>query len=119
MLHRPQVLFLDEPTIELDPLARHAVWERLLRLRQEAGTAVLGTTHDMEEAEQLCDELAILHDGRRVAAGRPAALKAAVGPGATLDDLFALQCGGTTEHGGRFADTRETRATARRLGRRE
>ncbi len=116
MLHRPQVLFLDEPTIGLDPLARHAVWERLQRLRQEAGTTVLLTTHDMDEAEHLCDELAILHEGRRVAGGRPAALKAAVGPGATLDDVFAHHCGGTIEHGGRFADTRETRATARRLG---
>ena len=116
MLHRPQVLFLDEPTIGLDPLARRAVWERLQTLRHDFGMTVLLTTHDMEEAEILCDRLAILHVGTLAATGEPAALRAAISPEATLSDVFARYCGGIIEHGGGFADTRETRATARRLG---
>jgi ABC-2 type transport system ATP-binding protein len=116
MLHRPQVLFLDEPTIGLDPLARHAVWDRLQSMRHDFEMTVLLTTHDMEEAEHLCDELAILHTGTLAVSGRPAELRAAISPTATLDDVFAYHCGGTIEQGGRFADTREARATARRLG---
>jgi ABC-2 type transport system ATP-binding protein len=116
MLHRPQVLFLDEPTIGLDPLARHAVWDRLQTLRHDFEMTVLLTTHDMEEAEHLCDELAILHTGTLAVSGRSAELRAAISPTATLDDVFAHHCGGTIEQGGRFADTREARATARRLG---
>ncbi|HET7042032.1 MAG TPA: ATP-binding cassette domain-containing protein, partial [Gemmatimonadales bacterium] len=75
LLHRPLVLFLDEPTIGLDPIARRSVWERLLASRREYGTTVLLTTHDMEEAEALCDTLAIMHRGRVAAEGAPAALK--------------------------------------------
>jgi ABC-2 type transport system ATP-binding protein len=116
MLHRPTVLFLDEPTIGLDPLARHAVWDRLRSLRQEFGMTVLLATHDMEEAESLCDALAILHAGRLAVTGAPAALRAATSPTATLDDVFARYCGGFIAQGGGFADTRETRVTARRLG---
>jgi ABC-2 type transport system ATP-binding protein len=116
MLHRPDLLFLDEPTIGLDPLARHAVWDRLQTLRRDFEITVLLTTHDMEEAEALCDELAILHAGRLAVSGRPAELRAAISPTATLDDVFARHCGGTIQQGGRFADTREARATAQRLG---
>ena len=54
-LHRPRVLFLDEPTVGLDPLARSAVWEQLLRLRDVYGTTIFLTTHAMDEADQLCD----------------------------------------------------------------
>ena len=116
MLHRPEVLFLDEPTIGLDPLARHAVWERLESLRREFNTTVLLTTHDMEEADRLCDELAILHSGALAVTGRPEELRAAISATATLDDVFAHYCGGTIEEGGRFTDIREARATARRVG---
>jgi ABC-2 type transport system ATP-binding protein len=116
MLHRPAVLFLDEPTIGLDPLARHAVWDRLRSLRRDFEMTVLLTTHDMEEAESLCGRLALLHAGRLAVTGRPAELRAAISPTATLDDVFAHHCGGTIAQGGRFADTRETRATAGRLG---
>jgi ABC-2 type transport system ATP-binding protein len=77
---------------------------------------VLLTTHDMEEAEVLCDELAILHAGVLAVSGRPEELRAAISATATLDDVFARWCGGTIEQGGGFAGTRETRATARRLG---
>lgn len=116
MLHRPSVLFLDEPTIGLDPLARHAVWERLQALRKDFGMTVLLTTHDMEEASRLCHELAILNAGRLVVQGKPKDLCAALSAAATLDDVFSHFCGGSIVHGGGFADTSETRVNARRLG---
>jgi ABC-2 type transport system ATP-binding protein len=116
MLHRPKVLFLDEPTIGLDPMARHAVWDRLLELRRDYGMTVLITTHDMEEADRLCDELAILHVGKIAVRGKPAELKAAAGPGATLDDVFVNASGGSINQGGDYRDIRQTRQTAQRLG---
>jgi ABC-2 type transport system ATP-binding protein len=117
MLHQPQVLFLDEPTVGLDPVARKAVWEHLEHLRIQAGMTIFLTTHYMEEAESLCDRVAIMHLGKVEALGTPAALKAATGiPGATLDDVFAHYTGNTLESGGSFRDTARTRRTARRLG---
>jgi ABC-2 type transport system ATP-binding protein len=116
MLHRPRVLFLDEPTIGLDPVARHSVWDRLRQLRREHGTTVLITTHDMEEADALCDELAILHAGRIAIVGRPAALRAGLGADATMDDVFAHYAGGGIREGGDFAGAARTRRTASRLG---
>jgi len=115
MLHQPTVLFLDEPTVGLDPLARRAVWERLEELRGQRGTAILITTHDMEEADALCDELGIMHQGRVAALGTPEALKDGIGAGATLDDVFAQIAGGTIEAGGSYRDVHRTRSTARRL----
>jgi len=116
MLHEPQVLFLDEPTIGLDPVARRAVWERLLELKHRSGMAILLTTHDMEEADELCDRLAIMHEGVVAADGRPAALKAELGPEATLDDVFIQTVGGSIVEGGDYRDIRRTRSAARRLG---
>ena len=116
MLHRPAVLFLDEPTIGLDPLARRAVWERLENLRGQWGTTVLITTHDMEEADVLCGEVALMHQGRIAALGAPEKLKREIGPDATLDDVFARVAGGTIETGGHYRDVRRARSTARRLG---
>ncbi|MGH7617653.1 MAG: ATP-binding cassette domain-containing protein [Gemmatimonadaceae bacterium] len=116
MLHHPAVLFLDEPTIGLDPIARHAVWERLKESRLRFSMTVLLTTHDMEEADLLCDELAIMHAGRIAAQGTPAALKAQAGPHATLDDVFIHVAGSTLVEGGTYRDTRSTRRTATRLG---
>ena len=92
MLHRPAVLFLDEPTIGLDPLARHAVWERLRSMRKDFNMTVLLTTHDMEEAESLCDVLEILHAGQLAVSGTPADLCTSMSPKATLDDVFAHYC---------------------------
>jgi ABC-2 type transport system ATP-binding protein len=116
MLHRPAVLFLDEPTIGLDPVARAAVWDRLRELQQRDGATVFLTTHDMEEADALCHALAILHQGRLAAHGTPASLKASVGAGATLGDVFAHYSGGAIEEGGVYRDVRATRSTIRRLG---
>jgi lipooligosaccharide transport system ATP-binding protein len=73
LISRPELVLLDEPTTGLDPQARHLVWERLYRLRDEGVTLVL-TTHYMDEAEQLCDRLFIIDGGRIVATGSPAAL---------------------------------------------
>jgi ABC-2 type transport system ATP-binding protein len=114
-LHRPAVLFLDEPTIGLDPVARHAVWEHLLDLRKRFGITVLLTTHDMEEADHLCDQLAILHKGRIAVSGKPADLKAQVSEHATLDDVFIHFSGGS-DQAGRLTDVSETRHVAQRLG---
>ncbi len=116
MLHRPRVLFLDEPTIGLDPVARHAVWDRLESLQSDFKMTVLITTHDMDEADELCDDLAILHLGKVAATGNPESLKAAVGSGATLDDVFAHFSGGSIQEGGSYRDVRSTRRTANRLG---
>jgi ABC-2 type transport system ATP-binding protein len=116
LLHEPAVLFLDEPTIGLDPLARRAVWERLLALKARGGTTILITTHDMEEADVLCDEVALMQRGVLAARGTPAELKRQVGPEATLDDVFAHFAGGSIDEGGTYRDVRRTRTTARRLG---
>jgi ABC-2 type transport system ATP-binding protein len=116
MLHRPAILFLDEPTIGLDPVARHAVWDRLLELRHNYGMTVLITTHDMEEAEMLCDSLAILHAGKIGVIGKPAELRAGLGDDATMDDVFAHYAGGLIHESGTFSDIAKTRRTAHRLG---
>jgi lipooligosaccharide transport system ATP-binding protein len=73
LMNRPELLILDEPTTGLDPAVRRALWERVRELRA-AGTTILLTTHYMEEAERLCDRLAILASGRVVTEGAPAAL---------------------------------------------
>ncbi len=116
MLHRPAVLFLDEPTVGLDPVARRAVWEHIRILRGELGTTVLLTTHYMEEADGLCDLVAIMDQGRVAAVGAPAALKAACGPGATLEEVFVDRVGHDLGNGGDYTDAVRTRRTARRLG---
>ena len=116
MLHRPTILFLDEPTIGLDPVARHTVWDRLLDLRRDYGMTVLITTHDMEEAELLCDNLAIMHTGKIGVVGKPAELRAGLGTEATMDDVFAHYAGGVIHESGTFSEVAQTRRTARRLG---
>jgi ABC-2 type transport system ATP-binding protein len=115
MLHRPQVLFLDEPTVGLDPNAKHSVWQRISELRQQLGTSVFMTTHDMEEADHLCDTIAFMHQGKLLASGSPAELKSALGPGASLDDVFIHYSGTSIAEGGTLRDVAQTRYTARRL----
>jgi lipooligosaccharide transport system ATP-binding protein len=70
LINEPQLLLLDEPTTGLDPQARHVLWDRLYRLKQQGVTLVL-TTHYMDEAEQLCDRLVVMDQGRIVAEGSP------------------------------------------------
>ncbi len=78
LVHSPEVLFLDEPTIGLDPQSRRTVWELLDRLRGETGLTVLLTTHYMDEAETLCDRIAIVDEGKIIALGTPGELKTMV-----------------------------------------
>ena len=73
LVNDPQIVFMDEPTTGLDPQARHLIWERMRRLTHEGKTLVL-TTHFMEEAERLCQRLAIMDHGRIIAQGSPRAL---------------------------------------------
>jgi len=70
LINEPEILLLDEPTTGLDPQARHVLWDRLFRLKQD-GVALIITTHYMDEAEQLCDRLAVMDHGRIVAEGSP------------------------------------------------
>jgi ABC-2 type transport system ATP-binding protein len=117
ILHQPLVLFLDEPTVGLDPLARAAVWEQVRQLRDNYGTTIVLTTHFMEEADNLCSRVAIMHQGRVIAIGTPAELKASLGKsGATLDEVFIHYTGDQLALGGSYRDVSRTRRTARRLG---
>jgi ABC-2 type transport system ATP-binding protein len=115
-LHRPALLVMDEPTVGLDPVARTAVWNHVGDLRQRLGTTILMTTHVMQEADMLCDRVGILHQGRLERVGTPSELKAAIGPDATLDDVFARVAGGDIETEGNYRDIRRTRRSARDHG---
>ena len=92
LIHRPEVLFLDEPTTGLDPASRQAMWEMIRDLQHSSGLTLFLTTHYMEEADELCDAIAICDHGEIVASGTPAKLKAAVG-GQTLEDVFIAYTG--------------------------
>ena len=92
IFHRPAVLFLDEPTAGLDPQSRLALWEILGELN-EAGQTILLTTHYMEEAEQLCDRVAIMDHGKILALDTPAALKQSVG----ADTIVTVKADGDTQ----------------------
>jgi ABC-2 type transport system ATP-binding protein len=87
LVNRPTVLVLDEPTVGLDPVARDGVWQRVEEMRDAFGMTVLVTTHYMEEADALCDRVALMHLGVIRASGTPDELKAAIGPDATLEDV--------------------------------
>ena len=92
LVHEPEVLFLDEPTTGLDPASRLTIWEELRRINGQ-GTTIFLTTQYLEEADQLCDRLAIIDDGKIVREGTPAALKAELserrgGGEVSLDDVF-------------------------------
>jgi ABC-2 type transport system ATP-binding protein len=92
LVHEPDVLFLDEPTTGLDPESRSALWRDLVRLREERQLTVLLTTHYLEEADRLCDRLAIVDHGRVVVTGTPADLKAEI-----HGDTVTLEVNGNTE----------------------
>jgi ABC-2 type transport system ATP-binding protein len=89
ILHRPRILFLDEPTAGLDPQSRLALWEILMELHAE-GQTILLTTHYMEEADELCDRVAIMDHGKVLALDTPAGLKASVG----ADTVVSVQADG-------------------------
>jgi ABC-2 type transport system ATP-binding protein len=89
LVHEPRILFLDEPTTGLDPVSRAAVWRMLRALKQRRSLTVLLTTHYLDEADQLCDRVAIVDRGRLVALDTPLALKASVPGKSVLDASFA------------------------------
>lgn len=117
LVSSPRLLILDEPTIGLDPVARSSVWDRISEIREATGMTVLVTTHYMDEAEQYCDRVALMHAGRIRALGTPAELEADLGPESTLDDVFRTVTGDRLENEeGGIRSVRATRRTARRLG---
>jgi ABC-2 type transport system ATP-binding protein len=79
LVNRPRVLFLDEPSIGLDPVAKRMVWDYIKQLRDEFDATILLTTHDMNEADHLCDRIAIMNGGKIVVTGSPAKLKVELG----------------------------------------
>jgi len=115
-LHRPKVLFLDEPTVGLDPIARDAVWKHLIDMRANYGTTLFFTTHYLEEAEAHCDRIAIMHQGKLDALGTCRDLEASLGPGHTLNDVFVHYAGSALDTGNNFRAVSAERATADRLG---
>lgn len=115
VLHEPAVLFLDEPTVGLDPAARKSLWQHIQEWRGQFGTTILMTTHDMDEADRLCDVVAFMHLGHIVAMDSPATLKAAIGSQATLDDVFIHHTGTSITEGGDFSHAQETRRTISHL----
>ncbi len=118
LVNAPRLLVLDEPTVGLDPVARSDVWEFITRLRETNDMTVLMTTHYMDEADLYCDRLALMHRGTIRATGTPGQLKATLGEGATLDDVFRHYTGDTLDDNdqGGIRDVRRARRTARRLG---
>ena len=115
-LHRPRVLFLDEPTVGLDPIARDAVWKHLVDLRANYGTTLFFTTHYLEEAESHCDRIAIMHLGKVAALGTCKELETSLGNGHTLNDVFVHYAGSDLDSGNNFRAVSAERATAQRLG---
>lgn len=129
LVSAPRLLILDEPTIGLDPIARTGVWDHINAVRAVTGMTVLVTTHSMDEADQYCDRVALMHRGRIRALGTPAELRRrladrrrAEGAPATqapptLEDVFRDVAGsGLDDRSGGFRDVRSTRRTARRVG---
>lgn len=118
LVNRPTLLVLDEPTVGLDPIARDSVWARVRDMQTQYGMTVLLTTHYMEEADALCDRVAMMHLGTLRAVGAPRDLKAALGPDASLEDAFRHHSGSglTDEEKGGLRSVRAVRRTARRLG---
>ncbi|MET8634791.1 ABC transporter ATP-binding protein [Streptomyces sp. NPDC004096] len=124
LVSAPRLLMLDEPTIGLDPIARTNVWEHINAVRAATGMTVLVTTHYMDEADQYCDRLALMHRGRVRALGTPDELRTGLrerlgteGPLPTLEDVFRDVAGsGLDDQSGDFRDVRSTRRTASRVG---
>jgi len=120
LVNRPSLLILDEPTVGLDPIARDSVWTQVQQMQDEFGMTVLLTTHYMEEADALCDRVALLHHGRLQAVGSPEGLKAVLGAGASLEDVFRHYAGSDLddENASRrgLREIRAGRRAARRVG---
>jgi ABC-2 type transport system ATP-binding protein len=117
MLHQPRILFLDEPTIGLDPVGRKAVWDHIQKLRADYEMTIFVTTHYMEEEDKLCSRVAIMHMGKLAVIGDPDHLKASLNiDNATLEDVFTYYTGGALDKSEGYREAYTTRQTARRLG---
>ena len=110
MMHDPQVLFLDEPSAGLDPQTRLLLWE-IIREYNLGGKTVLLTTHNMEEADALCQRLAIVDHGRSIALGTPRELKASVPGGFLLRLRFGQHSDDLLQRFQALSGVREVRAT--------
>jgi ABC-2 type transport system ATP-binding protein len=97
LVHEPHIFFLDEPTTGLDPASRVAVWEMLMRLKNERELTILLTTHYMDEADKLCDRIAIIDHGKLVALDSPLKLKASIPGNNILEVSFSRIPGGWLE----------------------
>jgi ABC-2 type transport system ATP-binding protein len=118
LVNRPSLLILDEPTVGLDPIARDSVWAQVGRMQDEFGMTVLLTTHYMQEADALCDRVALMHHGQLQAVGSPTQLKQKVSPNATLEDVFRHYAGSDLAEDSSQTGLREVRSsrrTARRV----
>jgi len=87
LIHHPRILFLDEPTLGLDPQTRKHVWDYILKLKKEHGITIMLTTHYMEEADELCDRVAIIDHGKIIALDKPKNLKDSLGGDTIILDL--------------------------------
>jgi len=119
LVNRPSLLVLDEPTVGLDPIARDGVWSQVQHMQAQFGMTVLLTTHYMEEANALCDQVALIHHGKLQAVGSPTELKSTVSPNATLEDVFRHYAGSdldddTPRQG--LREIRSSRKVASRVG---
>lgn len=115
LVHNPSILFLDEPSIGLDPAARKNVWQYIRQWKEKYGTTIFITTHDMDEADKLCDTVAFMYRGKIAAIDSPAKLKAEIGSQTTLDDVFIRHTGASIIEGGNFDQAQATRQTISHL----
>ena len=117
MLHHPRVLFLDEPTVGLDPVAKRNIWEHLLELRDKFGTTIFFSTHNMEEAEQVSDRVAIMNNGKLAIIGTVDELIEKTGrKDASLEDAFIFLTGNSLSDTTNFREIRRSRRNQQRLG---
>ena len=117
VLHRPKVLFLDEPTTGLDPIAKQNVWQHLLELNSKFGTTLFFSTHNMEEADEVCTRVAIIHKGKLATIDTSAKLKKKTGKkNATLEDAFIFFTGNKLQEQGNLRSIRDTRQIESRRG---
>ncbi|MDP4261288.1 MAG: ATP-binding cassette domain-containing protein [Bacteroidota bacterium] len=117
MLHRPKVLFLDEPTTGLDPIGVKTVWQHILELKQQFNTTILLTTHVMEEADKLSNHIAFLSRGKLAAIGTPTSLKATLNKqDVSLEDVFIYYTKESLDSEKGFHDIVTNRKTTSRLG---
>jgi ABC-2 type transport system ATP-binding protein len=120
LVNRPSLLVLDEPTVGLDPIARDGVWKHVQNMQAQFGMTVLLTTHYMEEADALCDRVALMHHGTLRAVGTPTKLKSTVSSCATLEDVFRhyteSDLSKQAEGSGSFREIRSSKKVASRAG---